>query len=262
MSFPPAQFQHRQVAAELRDAARNRQPVPPISGRYPDFTLDDAYLIQRETRALELADGAVIAGHKIGATSEPIRKMFGIDHPDFGYVTDRMLLPNGVRLDVSHFIAPKIEGEIAFQMGADLAGSSVTATDVLENAAAIIPVLEVLDSRIDKWDIKLIDTVADNASSAMVVAGEAIPVAGLDLAKERMVFESAGQEQTAFGSAVMGHPAESVAWLVRLLAEYGGGLRGGDIVLAGAWAGAVDLVAGSTVQASFENLGTVAVSVR
>jgi 2-keto-4-pentenoate hydratase len=235
--------------------------VPPISARHPDFTLADAYAVQREVRALELADGAVAAGHKIGATSAAIQKMFGIDHPDFGYLTDRMLLPDGVCLDVEEFIAPKVEGEIAFRMGADLAGGSVTADDVLAATARIYPVLEVLDSRIEDWDIRLVDTVADNASSAAVVIGAAVPAGGTDLAAERMVFRAGHQVLTGYGSAVLGHPAESVACLVRILAGYGTGLDAGDIVLAGAWAAAVDLLPGNVVSASFDSLGSVSLSV-
>src|SRR5689334_20723128 len=113
---------HRHLAAELRSAALSRRPVRAISARHPAFTLADAYKVQRERRAMDLADGAALAGYKIGATSEAIQKMFGIDHPDFGYLTDRMLLPEGACLDPDRYISPKVEGEVAFRMAADLSG--------------------------------------------------------------------------------------------------------------------------------------------
>jgi 2-keto-4-pentenoate hydratase len=252
---------HRRVADELWTAARERCPVPRISTRHPEFTLADAYAVQREVCARELADGAVLVGHKIGATSEAIQRMFGIDHPDFGYLTDRMLLPDGACLDLGRFIAPKIEGEIAFRLGKDLGGSTVTAQDVLDATSEVLPVLEVLDSRIADWDIGLVDTVADNASSAMAVLGPALAVDGSDLATEQMTFRAGEHVETAFGAAVMGHPAESVACLARILASYGTGIQAGSLVLAGSWAGAVDLLPGSVVTASFGRFGSVSVDV-
>ncbi|TCO61167.1 2-keto-4-pentenoate hydratase [Actinocrispum wychmicini] len=249
------------LATELWASARDRRPVPPVSARCPDLTLSDAYAIQREVRALDIADGAVLVGHKIGATSVAIQEMFGIDHPDFGYLTDRMLLPDRACLDIDQFIAPKVEGEVAFRIAADLAGSSTTAQDVLAAASVVLPVLEVLDSRIENWAIQLVDTVADNASSAMVVMGSPTPVENVNLAAERMVFQAGERKETGHGTAVMGHPAESVACLVRILSSYGTGLSAGDIVLAGSWAAAVDLLPGGTVRASFDSLGTVSLSV-
>ncbi|WJK41306.1 fumarylacetoacetate hydrolase family protein [Solwaraspora sp. WMMA2056] len=251
---------HRELAVELWEAARTRRPVPPLSVRHPRLDLADAYAIQSETRALELAGGARIAGLKIGATSEAIQKMFGIDHPDFGYLTDRMLLPDGVALDVRRFIAPKVEGEIAFRMARDLSGQSVTAQDVLDAATEVCPVLEVLDSRIEAWQIGLVDTVADNASSAAVVVGAGVSPDTVDLAAARMVLLSGNAEYTGNGSAVMGHPAESVACLVRILAGFGSGISAGDLVLAGSWSAAVDLAAGHEVHASFGVLGSVSMT--
>jgi 2-keto-4-pentenoate hydratase len=248
------------LGSELWVSARDRRPVPPVSRRYPDFTLSDAYAIQREVRALEVADGAVLVGHKIGATSVAIQEMFGINHPDFGYLTDRMLVPTGACLDTSMFISPKVEPEVAFRMGSDLRGDAVTAHDVLAAAAEVIPVLEVLDSRIEKWNIRLVDTVADNASSAMVVLGEPRPVHEVDLTRERTVFRAGEFTESARGTAVMGHPAESVACLVRILSGVGGGLTAGQIVLAGSWTGAVDLLPGTVAQASFDSLGVVSLT--
>ncbi|WP_369386588.1 2-keto-4-pentenoate hydratase [Streptomyces sp. CG1] len=248
---------HRELAAELFDAARTRRPVPPVSARHPYLDLADAYTIQSEIRALDMANGARLAGLKIGATSEAIQKMFGIDHPDFGYLTDRMLLPAPALLDLRRFISPKVEGEIAFRIAQDLTGPAITAQDVLDATTEVCPVLEILDSRIEAWKIGLIDTVADNASSAAAVIGPGIAPDTTDLAAARMTLRTGDTEHTGNGSAVMGHPAESVACLVRILAGFGTGISAGDLVLAGSWSGAVDLLPGQEVHASFGVLGSV-----
>ncbi|WP_037642831.1 2-keto-4-pentenoate hydratase [Streptomyces bicolor] len=253
---------HERIAGELRNAKNERKPIPPISARYPDFTAQDAYIVQRALRALEHKDGAVHAGYKVGATSVAIQEMFGVDEPDFGFLTEGMLLADGAGLDPERFISPKVEGEIAFRIGADLSGPRTTAADVLAVTTELYPALEVLDSRIENWDIAWVDTVADNASSAMAVLGKGVPFDGRDLAAETMVFESGESVLTANGSAVMGHPAESVACLVRILASFGAGIGAGDVVLAGSLAAAIDLEAGATVRASFGSLGSVSLSMR
>jgi 2-keto-4-pentenoate hydratase len=260
--MPVARALHRELAFELWNAARTRQAVPPVSARHPEFGLPDAYAIQSEIRALDLASGAVLAGVKIGATSEAVQAMFGIDHPDFGYLTDRMVLADGDCLDLSSLISPKVEGEIAFRIAEDVTGPAVTARDVLDATAEVLPALEVLDSRITNWQIDLVDTVADNASSALVVIGAGVPPDTTDLAAERMVLRSGQFEQMGRGSAVMGHPAESVACLVRILAGFSTGIKAGDLVLAGSWTAAVDLVPGEIVQASFDALGSVSLTIR
>ncbi|WP_410652693.1 2-keto-4-pentenoate hydratase [Amycolatopsis sp. cmx-4-54] len=251
---------HSRLAHELRTAALQRTPVVPITTRHPSLTLDDAYAIQRELRRKDLAEGATIVGYKIGATSDAIRRMFGVDHPDFGYLTDRMVLPDGACVPAD-LIAPLVEGEIAFRLDAPLRGPDTTAADVLAATGTVIPVLEILDSRITDWAIKLVDTVADNASSAAVVLGTPVSPKGVDLADEEMVLTVDGQTHAAQGSAVLGHPAEAVAWLVRVLATYGEGIEAGHIVLAGSWTEAVRITPGSVATASFRTLGSVGLTV-
>lgn len=234
----------------------------PITTRHPNLTFEEASAIQDELRDLEIADGAVLVGHKIGATSKAVQEKFGIGHPDFGFLTDRMVLSSGVVLEMDQFIAPMVEGEIAFRMAADLHGEDVTAQRVLNAAAEVFPVLEVLDSRIVDWKIRLGDTVADNASCGAIVIGEPMPAIGLDLAAETMLFEVDGRVERGDGTAVLGHPAESVAFLVRMLAARGRGLSAGELVLAGAWAAPLELRAGSRARAVFATVGSVSLSVK
>ena len=51
-------------------------------------------------------------------------------------------------------------------LGAALPGAGCTEADVLAATEYIVPTLELIDSRIADWQIKLPDTIADNASSA------------------------------------------------------------------------------------------------
>ena len=125
-----------------------------------------------------------IVGKKIGVTSKPVQDMLGVHQPDFGFLTDAMQVPDGGTIDIaSRMIQPRAEAEIALILGAPLKGPGVTPADVLAATASLAPCFEVVDSRIDRWDIRIVDTVADNASCGLFVLGAArVPPAGLDLA--------------------------------------------------------------------------------
>lgn len=156
-------------------------------------------------------------------------------------------------------IHPKVEPEIAFLLGEDLVGPGVMATHVLAATKAIFPALEVLDSRFQGFQFRAADVVADNASSArLTIGGRLIPPTAIDLRLVGAVYEKNGQVvATAAGAAVLGHPAAAVAWMANKLADLGGSLRAGEIILAGALVSAVDVTAGDWVRVSFDGLGSL-----
>ena len=212
-----------------------------------------------------MADGATVVGRKVGLTSRAMQEMLGVDQPDFGYLTDEMISSSGVALRVADYIAPRVEVEIAFRLGRQLAGSDLTVDDVLEATEAVAVAVEVIDSRIAEWRIRIADTIADNASSARVVLGAWADFRGQDLAALEAgltVRSRDGEEQVSGrGDAVLGHPARAVAWLAEALDTYeGGGMEAGEIVIPGAMAKALTVAAGSTVSAHVEGLGEVNLS--
>jgi 2-keto-4-pentenoate hydratase len=251
------------VAAEDQAVA-----ILPLSGTQNPLTLVDAYAVQRHVRSLRERRGERLVGHKVGLTSTAMREMLGVDEPDFGFLTDRLVCESGAVLSRASFIAPLVEPEIAFRMGSPLAGETVTAQDVLAATEAVAPALEVVDSRIVDWRIGLIDTVADNASCGRVVLGAFRPLGELDLARvevEMRVASGPGRvDETVSGdgAAVLGGPAEAVAWLTRALHRFADeGLEAGQIVLPGAMTRALPVDVGDSVQATFCGLGDVQVAI-
>jgi 2-keto-4-pentenoate hydratase len=250
------------LARRLLRAERAAAPIEPLTAQIADLDVDGAYAIQRAGRALRLADGGRVAGHKIGLTSEAIQRQLGVDQPDYGYLLDTMLVADGAEVDAGRLIAPRVEAEIAFVLGDALAGDAVTAEEVLRATAAVAPALEIIDSRIADWRIGLADTIADNASAALAVVGEQRPLDGLDLPGVTMAMTAGGETVEGRGDAVLGHPAAAVAWLTRALARQGEGLAAGEVVLSGALARAVDVRAGTTVRARYGGLADVTVAFR
>jgi 2-keto-4-pentenoate hydratase len=247
------------LADLLSEAERERRPIAPLVGRDLGLTLQDAYAIQRHNIARRVEAGAVVRGHKVGLTSVAMQAQLGVDEPDFGVLLGDMLLDEGNAVRLDELIAPRVEAEIAFVFGEDLSGPGVSSATAQRAVVGAIPVLEVIDSRIADWEITLIDTVADNASSARVVlGGQVTPITGMDLRLVGgVVTRNGALVATGAGAAVLGNPLSCVAWLANTLATYGERLRAGDLVLAGAIHGAFPVAEGDVVRAEFAGLGSV-----
>jgi 2-oxopent-4-enoate hydratase len=247
------------AADALRAAELSVTPIEPLSERYPGLTLEDAYGIQQAGSAARRAAGGELVGRKAGLTSQAMQTLLGVDEPDFGDLFADMAVEDGDAIRLSELVSPKVEAEIAFVLGHDLAGPGVTTAAALRAIEAAVPAIEVVDSRIADWRIKLVDTVADNASSARYVLGSRLtPLAGLDLRTLGLVFERNGRvAEMGVGAAVLGHPVRCVAWLANTLARFGGRLAAGDVVLSGALHRAFDVAAGDVLHAEFATLGSV-----
>ena len=251
----------QETAALLDQAEQSCMPLPPLSQEYPTLTPAQAYAIQSAWLDLKLARGARIIGRKIGLTSRAMQELLGVDQPDYGFLLDSMAVSSGSTLSRADFLLPRIEPEIAFWLAKDLKGPGITVDAVLAATRGVSPALEFVDSRIAKWQIKLPDTIADNASSARVIVSEQIvPLDGLDLATEAVTLTRNGVEVgSGNGAAVLGHPAEAVAWLANKLAEYGIAIEAGQLVLPGAMCAAATVAAGETYRAMFSTIGEVSV---
>jgi 2-keto-4-pentenoate hydratase len=250
---------HEALARLLWHAELRGEPIEPLSGTFPDLDLWDAYRIQTIGRGLRTAEGEELRGWKVGLTSKAMQDMMGVGQPDSGYLLESMVVMSGAQLRASRFIQPRVEAEIAFLLKSPLAGPSVSREDVLEATHAFAPALEIIDSRISDWRIGIVDTVADNASSGMAVIGDWEPAEDIRAETLNVSLAVGPELECGRGDAVLGHPAEAVAWLARTLAAQGERLEPGDIVLPGSVGRAVPIAAGQTAYATFDRLGEVSV---
>ncbi|MEJ2560193.1 MAG: fumarylacetoacetate hydrolase family protein [Anaerolineae bacterium] len=247
------------LALELLEAQQQCSPVDPLTERFPDLTTAQAYHIQLAALRNRLKEGRRVVGKKIGLTSKAMQDLLGVNEPDYGHLLDDMVVLNGQPIAVDTLLQPRCEGEIAFLLGRDVIGPGVTVADVLAATEAVVPALEIVDSRVRDWKIKIQDTVADNASSALLVLGNKLtPIHRLDLRLVGMVLEKNGQvAATGAGAAVLGHPAAAVAWLANKLFEFDISLKAGEIILSGSLATAPPVAAGDYFRADFDRLGSV-----
>jgi 2-keto-4-pentenoate hydratase len=247
------------LATLLLDAYTTRTPVPPLTDSFDSLTIDDAYAIQQIQIRTRMSAGAGIAGFKVGLTSEPMRQQFGVTDPDFGHLLTDMAYLADASVLVSNFLQPRAEPEIALVLGRPLRGPRVTVTDVAAATSAVVPAIEIIDSRIADWKISLLDTVADNASSGGFVVGQSpVPLANIDLSLTGCVLRRNGRiAATGAGAAVLGSPLHAAAWLANELLGRGAQLEPGHVILTGSITAAIPVAAGDAVTASFDRLGSV-----
>jgi len=251
-----------EAADVLAVAQAGRTPIGPLTERYPELDLADAYAIQRVNFRRRLNSGARLVGRKIGLTSEPMQTLLGVNEPDFGYILDDMVVADGSAVPRNRFCAPRVEPEVAFLLREPLRGPGVGVDDVRAATGAVAVALEVVDSRIADWKLTLRDTVADNASSGAVVLGEWVTYAdGIDLPGARASLCVNGTEvDSGIGSAVLGDPAEAVAWLANALAPFGTDILPGQFIMSGSFTTAAFVHPGDSASATISGLGTVSLS--
>ncbi len=248
-----------QLCAErLENAERLRIPVSPLSKDFPALTVDDAYAIQAHNVDRLISHGATISGKKIGLTSPGMQQLLGVNEPDYGHLFSSMECD--CEVSSAELIQPKIEAEIAFVLKEDLPDREVTVEDVKNATAYVVAAFEIVDSRVADWKIKLVDTIADNASSARYVLGDTrLPIDGVDLSAVTMTMEKDGEGLVSkgSGSAVMGDPVIAVAWLANCMRRYGVPLKKDEVLLSGAFCAALPANKGDVFKATFSQLGTV-----
>lgn len=254
---------HREWARALFEARRERSPIGPLREADPELTVDDAYRVQEAlVELLREADGGEIVGYKLGLTSRPMQEAIGVDQPDYGPVLSSMVFDDGAEIALDDYLQPKVEAEMALVLDRPLKGPGVTGLHAARAVGGAVAALELIDSRIADWNIGLVDTIADHASSAAIVqGGRSVPLDrgdGWDPRYTGMVVTRNGRtEATGAGAAALGDPVAAVAWLANTLAPYDVTLEPGHVIMTGSLHAAFELEPGDLVRAEFDRLGTV-----
>ncbi|HJV00709.1 MAG TPA: fumarylacetoacetate hydrolase family protein [Burkholderiaceae bacterium] len=247
------------AAAALAHARASGTTIAPITASHGIAGLDQAYAVAAINTAARLANGARIVGSKIGLTSLAVQQQLGVDQPDFGVLFDDMEYVDGDAIPAARLLQPKAEVEIAFVVGQALAGETPSWGEFLQSIAYALPAIEIVDSAITDWKIKLEDTVADNASCGVYVLGhQPVALGQLSLGDVGMQLYRNGQlVSTGSGAACLGHPLRAAYWLARTMVRRGQPLQPGQVVLSGALGPMVPITAGDQLHAIVGGLGNV-----
>lgn len=249
------------AATAIRHAYADMKPISALRESY-DMSIADAYAVQEVNTRHWLKEGRILSGRKIGVTSKAVQGQLGVDQPDFGMLFSDMAFADGQEVSMSHLLQPKIEGEIAFYLGKDLDMPGLTLAEVLSAIEYAVAAIEIVDSRIADWDIKITDTIADNASSGLYVLGSRpMKLDGFDHLNCGMVIEHRGEPVcTGTGAACLGNPLNACLWLAQKMLEVGRPLRAGDLILSGALGPLTPVEANETYELKIEGLGSVRAS--
>ncbi|MCQ9385765.1 2-keto-4-pentenoate hydratase [Brevibacterium moorei] len=254
-----------QTAAALAAAQTTRTGIAPVvdalGGVDDPAALTEAYLVQELVVTGREAATNPRVGRKVGLTSPAVQAQLGVDQPDFGVLLADMEIADAGVIDGSALIAPKVEAEVAFILGSEVTDASPQA--VRAAVSGVVAALEIVDSRIRDWDITIVDTVADNASSALYVLGSTIkPLAEVDTAAVSMTTRINGTvASTGTGADCFGDPLAALVWVAQTALELGRPLQAGEVVLSGALGPMALLHAGDRIEAEIVGLGSVSATV-
>ena len=249
-----------EAAARLREADSARRAIPPVRDLLGTRTdIDAAYAVQQINTDRWIAGGRRVSGRKIGVTSKAIQQQVGVDQPDFGTLFADTEYGDGIEIEATRLIQPRAEAEVALVLERDLATAPHGFAQVVRAVAFALPAIEVVDSRIEAWDISIVDTIADNASCGLYVVGSRpVPLSAFDARTVPMRMTLDGREvSSGVGAACLGNPIHAARWLADTMCERGIPLRAGDVIMTGALGPMVPLSAGQELVAEFGALGAV-----
>lgn len=249
----------RSAARRIRQAWRAGRTTRPVRDAFRARDTDAAYAVQRANTEQWIREGRRVIGRKIGLTAKAVQAQLGVDEPDYGVIFADMAVADGDEIPFSSVVQPRAEAEVALVLDDDLDLEGVTPLDVIGATAYALPAIEVVGSRIAKWDISIVDTIADNASAGMIVLGtRPAALADIDLRMCGMVMETNGaQVSLGAGAACLGNPLNAAVWLARRMVEVGMPLRAGDVVMTGALGPMAPVAPGDVVEARISGLGSV-----
>lgn len=249
----------RRAAERLWRARESGVPCDPIRDLLPAGNVTTAYAVQQINTDKDLALGRRLVGRKIGLTARAVQRQLGVDQPDYGMLFADMAVADGEEIALSRVLQPKVEAEVALVLERDLAIEQLTPVDLINAVAYALPAIEVVGSRIADWNIRILDTIADNASSGLYVLGTTPKLLrDLDLRLCGMTLERRGEPVSCgAGAACLGNPLYAALWLAREMVQLGAPLAAGDVILTGALGPMVAVTAGDVLEARISGLGSV-----
>jgi 2-keto-4-pentenoate hydratase len=252
----------RLAAERLRESHVSGIACAPVRHLIGEHDLAVAYAVQDANTDAWVTAGRRLVGRKIGLTATVVQKQLGVDQPDYGMLFADMALGDGEEIPAGRLIQPRVEGEIAFIFGRDIDLEDATPGEVMRAIDCAVAAIEIVDSRVAGWNIRITDTIADNASSGLYVLGTSPKrLNDLDLWTCGMVLESRGEPvSTGAGAACLGNPMNAATWLVRVMSKAGRPVLAGDVVLAGALGPMAAVEPGNGYELRIGGLGSVRIA--
>ncbi|MGI9362632.1 MAG: 2-keto-4-pentenoate hydratase [Parasphingorhabdus sp.] len=239
------------VAKQFHDARYEGSRLDLITKAHPELSMEDAYEIARKTAMLT---GSSITGYKLGFTSAAMRQQMNISAPNYGRLTADL---HESELSEGKLVHPRIEPEITLLIGSDISEMPGTIEACWDHIEAVMPSLEIVDTRFHRYDFTLVDNTADNSSAAGYVMGAHHKPDAI-MNQQVRVRLSGGDTKPLFGSSedALGGPVEAFYWLCQKLIPLGETISAGSLIMTGGLTAAPFLKNRTKFLAEFENLGS------
>lgn len=252
-----------EAALALREAEISALPCSPVRQLIGDQDIEAAYKVQEINVNWSLKNGNSLCGSKIGLTSAAVQKQLGVDQPDFGVLYLHTQIENNAKVNAKELMQPKAEAEIAFVLKSGFEQPVTDIQQIIDATDYITASIEVVGSRVANWDIRITDTIADNASASHFVLGSN-KISAKDFDFENCQMKLLKNEELVSqgsGAACMGNPLNALMWLANTRLKLGNPLKAGEIILSGALGPMVPAVSGDTFTAEIDGLGAVSFSI-
>ena len=248
------------TVVEARLARRRLERLPALA------SLDDGYQVQRRANGrLEAALGMRV-GHKIGGTTEAMRRYIHAPEPLGGEIFASEVHPDGATVRRSEHVRLGIETEIAVRLAIALPPRpELYGRDEMADAvAAMMAAIELVDDRyVDFAAIGAPSLIADNAFDAGSVLGAPV-TRWHGLALDQLTahtFRDGLLIAEGRSDTLLGHPLDALAWLANSRSRLGLGLAAGTFVSLGTMTQVQWVEEPSLWRIEVEGLGAVSVRV-
>jgi 2-keto-4-pentenoate hydratase len=159
-------------------------------------------------------------------------------------------LTSPARVSLGQAASLGIETELAFRIkrAFPVGGEMVTRPSVVEAIDAVMPALELLDSRFEAgFSSPRLDLLADHLGNFGIVLGAPLQNwRERDLTTLKISLTLTGSTtETINGSHPLGDPIAPLFAFAERLADEGGSIEPGDVVITGSWTGVRTIAAGS-----------------
>ncbi len=202
-------------------------------------SMEDAKCSQAKlVAALEPIMGPVV-GYKAGLTSKPAQERFGVSEPVAGVLYEKSLLSDGATVSASFGAIPIFESDLLLVVGDAGINAATTTQEVMAHVSAVQPFIELADLMLAQGQpIDGVTITAMGVGTGFGVVGPLVPVedpmathAALAQMMVKMTAADGAVLSEVPGVAVLGHPAQSVLWLM----SQGITLKPGDVVSVGSF---------------------------
>ena len=230
--------------------------------------MDKARIAQAELTAL-MTDSSQRAGYKVGLTDSKAQEMFAVAQPLVGVLFKEMLLEDGATVALDSATSLLVELDLLARVKSAEINRADTIEDVARHIDAIIPFIELPDAmiRLDGDNAAAL-LLAGNVGARWGVAGALISVANVREAVEYLPLMTFQLEtdtgevlRQGQGNRILGHPLNSVLFLLEELALRKETLEQGEIISLGAIGGPVKAERGRRYTAKYSGYGEKVFSV-